>query len=319
MKICLDAGHGGYDSGAVGNGLREKDITLNIVLAMRDILVAKGHQVILTRDSDTSPRGITNTSAELQARCNIANEANADLFISIHINCFADSSANGAEVYYYSASGQGLAERCQRAQLAVMGNTNRGIKTANYAVIKYTHMPAVLCESGFISNPGEAAKYRDDNIIRSLANGYCEAILNTKIESNPIYTQKQPVAYADTCIKTLQSNLNSLINANLMVDGVLGDNTKKAIIQFQSTMGLAQDGITGPSTNAAIQQILSKPTLSRGSSYNYAIRWLQWRLNISIDGAFGWVTSSVVQSFQARHGLTPDGVVGPKTWEQLFK
>lgn len=317
MKICLDPGHGGYDSGAVGNGLREKDITLKIVLAMRDILVAQGHQVILTRDSDSSPKGITDTSAELMARCDIANQAAVDLFVSIHINSFSDSSASGAEVYYYSAAGQGLALRCQKAQLAVMGNADRGIKTANYAVIKYTNnsKPSVLCESGFISNVNDANKYKCDNIIQALAKGYCEAILNTKIETTPVYTQKQPVVCMDPTTKQLQSDLNSLFNCNLAVDGIPGPCTESAKDKVKQILGVTSDN----ELLVAISQIKSRPTLARNCSYKYGVKYLQWRLGITIDGIFGYGTLVTVQNYQSRNGLSADGVVGPMTWSRLMR
>lgn len=317
MKICLDAGHGGYDSGACGCGLKEKDITLKIVLAMRDILVSKGHEVKLTRDDDNSPSGITNTSQELMERCRIANEFGADLFCSVHINSAENSAACGGEVYYYSHGGEGIALRCQREQLAVMGNSNRGIKTAGFAVIKYTNMPAVLCESGFICNPIEAAKYKDDSIIVALAKGYCEALLNTTIETTPTYVQKASVVYVDPQVKQLQHNLNVILKAGLAEDGSYGPCTKAAVIKFQEIVGLEQDGSAGPLTNGAIGAILSKPLCKRGST-GIPVRFIQYKVGAGIDGSFGPNTLIYVQNFQSRNGLVADGCVGPCTWSKLL-
>lgn len=151
-KICLDAGHGGKDSGAYNSNLklRESDINLRVVLKLADLLKKNGYEVILTRDRDID--------VTLGMRCSIANQKKADLFISIHCNSATNKAARGTETYYYATSknGNALARLVQQELIEATKFQNRGIKTAGYYVLKYTKMPAILIELGFISNDEEA-------------------------------------------------------------------------------------------------------------------------------------------------------------------
>lgn len=131
---------------------------------------------------------------------------------------------------------------------------------------------------------------------------------------------KQNTQKKDTSISNLQTQLNSLINAKLKVDGILGPTTKAAIQKFQKIMGLAADGIAGEKTWNAINQIRSYPT--DGVSYlhsEYTTRWIQWRVHSDIDGTYGYNTVQKVIAFQKYSKLTPDGVVGSQTWKAMFK
>jgi N-acetylmuramoyl-L-alanine amidase len=94
-RIVLDAGHGGHDSGATGNGLREKDLCLDIVKRIeRQLKQYEGANVRLTRSNDTF--------VTLTERANIANNFNADLFVSVHINAFTNTTANGFETFRFT-------------------------------------------------------------------------------------------------------------------------------------------------------------------------------------------------------------------------
>ena len=94
--ICIDAGHGGKDSEAVGNGLLEKDIVLNIAKILKVQLLEKGFNICMTRENDTF--------IELKDRCIIANKAKADIFVSIHCNSAENKSAYGFEIYHSQGS-----------------------------------------------------------------------------------------------------------------------------------------------------------------------------------------------------------------------
>jgi N-acetylmuramoyl-L-alanine amidase len=146
LLIVVDPGHGGLDSGAVGNGFFEKDINLSVSLKLRDILEANNVDIILTRDKDIT--------LGLSERCDIANKNKADYFISIHCNSFKDSSAKGTETYSYtvSTSGGKLAKSIQQAIVTNLNTVDRGVKTANFYVLHHTNMTAVLVELGFITN-----------------------------------------------------------------------------------------------------------------------------------------------------------------------
>lgn len=178
MKICIDAGHGGFDSGAYNKDLklRECDITLRVALKLGTILAKQGHTVIYTRFNDN---GLGKTTSEsLANRVNIANKNNADIFISVHCNSAANTQAKGVETYYFQGSTKGkeLAEIVQAELVKATGFINRGIKTANFYVLKYTKMPAILVEIGFISNNDEAKKLADPSVQDKIAQAISQAI-----------------------------------------------------------------------------------------------------------------------------------------------
>ncbi len=164
--IVLDPGHGGSDSGAVGpNGVREKDIALQVAQKVRAILEGAGARVVMTRTTDRDVYG-PNASAgeELQARSDVANRLpDASVFLSIHCNAFGSPTANGTETYSAPGSYQGrrLAGFLQEELVSAGGLVNRGAKEANLYVLTHTNMPAALVELAFISN------YREEELLTS--------------------------------------------------------------------------------------------------------------------------------------------------------
>lgn len=168
--ICIDAGHGGSDPGAVGpTGTLEKDNTLAIALLLSEKLERNGATVILTRDSDTDVKSPDATSQEeLGARVDIANDHGADIFISIHNDAFTDSQAAGSTTYHYgSPEGIRLANAIQKSLAANLGTKDRGARFASFYVIRYTNMPAILVEAAFISNP-------EEEVLLSSVDGRCQ-------------------------------------------------------------------------------------------------------------------------------------------------
>lgn len=156
--ICLDPGHGGSDPGAIGpSGTLEKDNTLAIALLLREKLESNGCTVLMTRDSDIdvfSPDASANE--ELGARVDAANEAGADIFISIHNDSFTNSSASGTTCFHYGRDESiKLATCLQKKLVEELGTKDRGVRFGSFYVIRYTNMPAVLVEAAFISNPEE--------------------------------------------------------------------------------------------------------------------------------------------------------------------
>lgn len=155
-KVCLDPGHGGFDPGAVGpGGLKEKDVTLAVCRTVASLLASSGIEVKLTREDDRAVGNDVDT--DLYNRCRIANQWGADLFISVHCNSAINPAAHGTETYCYKLGGQGevLAKTIQGELVAATGRTDRGVKTANYYVLRRTNMSAVLTELAFISNREE--------------------------------------------------------------------------------------------------------------------------------------------------------------------
>lgn len=130
----------------------------------------------------------------------------------------------------------------------------------------------------------------------------------------------------NSSIMSLQEQLNSLINASLVVDGQDGPKTQAATKKFQSIMRLAVDGIAGTNTWNAINQIRTYLIAGiRYQHYEYATRWIQWRVRVSIDGKYGNSTASKVRDFQQSinynyaENLSIDGIVGKDTWKCMFK
>jgi lysozyme len=137
---------------------------------------------------------------------------------------------------------------------------------------------------------------------------------NTVIPVNP-----QPEQSGDPAVRLIQLQLNTLLKKHLEVDSIKGSLTTAAIKEFQSAMGLKPDGIWGPKTVEAVQEIYSRPT--DGVPYphhEYATRYIQYRVGGAIDGVFFNETKVNVQNWQARHSLNADGIVGPLTWSKML-
>ncbi len=151
--FMLDAGHGGSDSGAVYNGRLEKNDNLRITLAVGERLARSGERVLYTRTDDST--------VDLTYRSTMANSAGATYFVSFHRNS-ASTVGRGVEVYYYTGlSAQSTAARMAapvQDALVACGFHNRGVKQANFSVLRRTSMPAILVELAFINNEAENAK-----------------------------------------------------------------------------------------------------------------------------------------------------------------
>jgi N-acetylmuramoyl-L-alanine amidase len=147
-KICLDPGHGGSDPGAVGNGLQEKDLNLDITNRAYSLMVADTASVNRTRSTDVF--------VSLQGRCDISNNWGADLFECSHINA---GGGTGTETYACATGGTAwdLCGHINSEMVSHIGLANRGLKTANYYVLVNTVAPAILCEVAFIDTAGDAA------------------------------------------------------------------------------------------------------------------------------------------------------------------
>lgn len=169
ILICLDAGHGGKDPGAVSGQIYESDIALSVIELLSEKCERQGFSVLLTRSSDTF--------VELADRCKIANRANADIFVSVHCNSATNSIANGTEVYYaYGAKSQLLAYSVYSKMISAVPLASRGVKTQNYTVIKDTNMPAILCELAFISNKSDLLVLTDPDSQEKWAEAICKGI-----------------------------------------------------------------------------------------------------------------------------------------------
>lgn len=182
MNICLDAGHSfglngkGKDPGAVNNelGLRESVIAMEMVQTLGQMLTEKGHTVVYTRTNGDD-------TISLPKRCRIANDKKVDMFISIHLNSAENKDANGIETLMYPTKNRkthDLADTVQTKLILATGARNRSVKAReNLYVLKHTNMPAILIETGFISNREEALKLNDPEYQRKICTAILEGIL----------------------------------------------------------------------------------------------------------------------------------------------
>jgi len=182
----LDPGHGGSDRGTIHGGVAEADLTLDMAKRLRDILVARGWQVKMTRDTDVDVYAPGDSARdELQARVDVANKAGARLFVSIHANAFINSGPYGTTCYVSKPEDVELA-RVIGGQLAGDGTKDDGIVKSHLYVTLHTRMPAVLIETAFLSNPSDyalltSAAWRE-KVAQEIANGIGQ------------YTRDNPVA-----------------------------------------------------------------------------------------------------------------------------
>jgi N-acetylmuramoyl-L-alanine amidase len=186
--VALDPGHGGNDPGTQNAALRltEKDLTLDVVLRMKKLLESRGYRVVLTRSADRR--------VELESRPGLANEAQADLFVSVHFNN-AEGNVAGTETYVMTPQFQTSAKPEQdtkmaavaypgnrqdfgnallgyhlhRAVLATLKTSDRGFKRYRYSVLRFPECPAALVEAAFLSNDAEARRFASAETRQKLA------------------------------------------------------------------------------------------------------------------------------------------------------
>lgn len=192
-KVFLDAGHGGKDSGAVGNGLKEKDLNLTMAKKVGEILTNEYENVTVLYSRTTDK------TVSLKERTDMANKANSDYFFSIHVNA---GGGTGYEDYVYNGKIQSTTESNRITihnevvkVLNKYGIKNRGRKRANFHVLRETRMPAMLVETLFIDNVNDAKILKNQNFINDISRAYATGIakalgLKEKPKSQPKQTGK---------------------------------------------------------------------------------------------------------------------------------
>jgi N-acetylmuramoyl-L-alanine amidase len=172
--VVIDPGHGGPDPGAIGiGGIRETDVVLEVSKKVKELLSQKGVKAILTRKNEVD--------LDLSPRVSFANNAYADIFVSIHANASRGKrrDINGLETFYYRGwRGRLLAKRIQKQILRVSpGSPDRGVKQGRFYVIKNTRMPAVLVEIGFLTGRLDARRLEKTTHRKRLAYAIAKGIL----------------------------------------------------------------------------------------------------------------------------------------------
>jgi N-acetylmuramoyl-L-alanine amidase len=187
--IVIDPGHGGADTGAAHNGLTEKNLTFDVALRLRALLIAQGWQVLMTRTTDIDPVSQDNLAkmhadgrpdpddrAYLQTRCDVANLNHARLFISIHVNSAPVTSAKGTTFFWYKPQDASFAQALERAVIPVAGTQDDGTRHENLYVVRHTTMPAVLIETAFLTNLDDVALLRQSTFLQSMAQGIANGV-----------------------------------------------------------------------------------------------------------------------------------------------
>lgn len=181
VTLVIDAGHGGFDGGAVSErGVSEQAINLSVAQRARSLACFFGVRTAMTRtdegalDYDPSRSVRENKIADIHAREHIVQSIPSPVFVSIHLNKFSDPQYHGAQVFYSanSAAGKPLAEALQSALISGCDPENhRQAKQAEKSVylMRTLTCPAVIVECGFLSNPGEETRLADENYHKKLA------------------------------------------------------------------------------------------------------------------------------------------------------
>lgn len=171
--VILDPGHGAHDRGAAIGYVYEKHLALDTARRVEQLLKKEGLKVIMSRSRDVF--------IPLQDRSALGNSKGNAIFVSIHYNYNRGGSGSGAETYYHFSSSYMLAAYIQAYLVQRSGMTNRGVKSANFHVIRATTKnPAVLVECGFVSNASERARMMTGEFRAHLAEGIAQGIIAYK-------------------------------------------------------------------------------------------------------------------------------------------
>lgn len=188
--VVIDSGHGGFDGGKEGKtGVFEKTINLSIANKLKTILEADGINVIMTRPDDNGLYNENDSNkkvSDMKKRCQIINNSNADLVISIHQNSFSDPNVSGAQVFYYKHSPEGkkFAGILQNAFKTYVNNNNDRVEKANntYYMLINTKLPIVIAECGFLSNPEEESLLITEDYQHSVAEALYNGIVTYLVD-----------------------------------------------------------------------------------------------------------------------------------------
>jgi len=336
-KIYLDAGHGGADAGAVGaNGLYEK----NLVLKIQQYLISYLNSTY--SDFTIKTTRTTDTFLSLSQRASQANSWGADAFMSIHVNA---GGGTGYEDYVYrSASNasktfQSIVHGQVQPTLLSYNHPNRGRKSANYAVLRLTNMPAVLTEIAFIDNRTDSALLQNESFLKNMGESYAKGIavylnLPRRAVPNPNPTPNPSPSEPGTKTYTIKQGdtLYSIAQKyNITVQALQEANTGLSdplTLQVGKTIVIPSGTSPNPSptpspTPPSEQYPLPNGILKQGDS-GEAVKQLQKALNAvnfkvgSVDGIYGVQTKDAVRRFQLVYlPYDVDGIYGPQTKNKL--
>lgn len=227
VKIYLDAGHGGTDSGAVGNGLLEKDINLILVKKIEALLKANYEEVEIMQTRTTD------VFLTLKERTDKANNWGADIFLSVHVNASTYPTAKGFETHIYtnaSAKTQAMQNVIHEEIIRKIDGTvyNRGKLKSNFHVLRESKMIALLTENLFISNSGDASRLKTETFLNQLAEGHVKGLekffgLKEKVIPPPV--EESPYLY-----QVIAGTFSNRGNADRQVEKLKADGYSAYVI-----------------------------------------------------------------------------------------
>jgi N-acetylmuramoyl-L-alanine amidase len=202
--VVIDAGHGGQDSGAIRDGVQEKDLTLDVARRVQKLLVGRGFVTVMTRSADET--------LSLASRAAIANREEGCVFVSIHFDKGSRAAATGVQTFYAirqvareqnsapswlpflqpvstqpvnaNAESQSLAAYVQEAMVGRTQAFDRGTRAEQFYVVANVRHPAVLVEGGFLSNAADVAKLATESYRQELALAISEGVVRYRDEQN---------------------------------------------------------------------------------------------------------------------------------------
>ncbi len=172
QTVIIDPGHGGNDLGAADSYVYEKHINLDVARRLERSLKEAGFKTVMTRTKDEF--------IALSERSSVANRHRNAIFVSVHFNSSYRTAALGIETFYRTAESQKLAELVQKELIKNIGATDRGVKTANFSVLRNTKHPAVLVEGGFVSNKDERGAMTDPLYRQVVADSIARGVVSFK-------------------------------------------------------------------------------------------------------------------------------------------
>lgn len=312
MKFGIDIGHNcPPDTGA--RGLKFEDhLTLDVGNRVTAKLRDLGHEVVLCK-----PDRASTVSESLSRRCQIANAARVEVFVSIHFNAF-NGQANGTEVFATSDSGRRIA-RPVLDEIVKLGFFNRGVKSGTHLfVLRNTNMPAILIEGCFLDSQKDINIFDAENLANAIVKG-----LTGQVPTAPVNAVPDEEMNVDTTILRLQKTLNKLKITDrngkaLVEDNSIGAATRYATERFQTIAGLPPTGTADKATWNAMNLILAKRIVRLNHAGGPVVRYLQHRIGVTVDGVYGPQSEAAMKRFQKQNALLDDGIVGPSTWQKLM-
>ena len=274
-KVALDAGHGGSDPGAVYNGRQEKDDTLDLTLAVGDILKKNGVDVFYTRTTDEYETPFKKATD--------ANNSGADLFISIHRNSSeTPNQYSGVESLVFNDTGlKAEVARNINNQLEDVGFKNLGVDVRkNLVVLKRTKMPAVLVEAGFINNDKDNYLFDQefDKIANAIADGILESIPASERGSGQSSNNNQrngSTSGSMTPRSTTGAMAGSTTTGSMMGSMTTSSMTGAASISDSATTSMSMENAENVAdispVNTSMEAANSTPVSSFPDDFNYII------------------------------------------------